>query len=439
MPFPSGASRFTFPGAMIPDFDLQSAVNIGIAALVGLAVGIEREWTGHASGRPPQYAGVRTFFVLGLLAGIAGWFQAGGRGALAVVLLAGATVLTLLGYVMSARAERNEGVHGTTEAAGLLVLALAAAAGMGYRQLAAGATAVTLLALYEKSRIHAAVQKLGQHELLAALQFAVLALVILPLLPVGPYGPLGGLRPRTLWTVVLLFSALNFAGYVARRAVGEAAGYGVTGLLGGLVSSTVVTLNLSPISRKEPELSRPLALGVLAACTVFIPRVLLIAFLLNPGVALALIRYVAAPFAVGAALVAVPFVREMRQRKPSGRQPEPRNPLGLGSAIRMTLMFQLVLMVVWVVEQEFGARGVLWSAGIVGLTDLDALTLAMARLGQQAEMVTTAAKAIGIGVLANTLFKLGVALGLGGAAYRKLVTLGLGTLAVATGVALWIW
>jgi uncharacterized membrane protein (DUF4010 family) len=424
---------------MNPDFDLQAAVNVGVAALVGLAVGVEREWTGHAAGWPPQFAGVRTFFVLGLLAGLAGWFQASGRPAIAVVLLAGATVLTLLGYVLSARGERAEGVHGTTEAAGLLVLALAAAAGMGHLQLAAGATAVTLLVLYEKSRIHSAVQKLGQHELLAALQFAVLALVILPLLPPGPYGPFGGIRPRTLWTVVLLFSGLNFAGYVARRVVGEAAGYGVTGLLGGLVSSTVVTLNLSPISRKEPELSRPLALGVLAAGTILLPRVLLVAFLLNPAVALALIRYLAPPFVAGAALVVIPFVREMRQRKKSGDQPAPRNPLGLASAIRMTLMFQVVLMVVYVVEQEFGARGVLWSAGIVGLTDLDALTVAMARLGRQPEMLTTAAKAIGIGVLSNTLFKLGVAVALGATAYRKLVTLGLGLLALASVVALWAW
>jgi uncharacterized membrane protein (DUF4010 family) len=295
------------------------------------------------------------------------------------------------------------------------------------------------LALYEKTRIHTAVQRIGRHELLAALQFAVLALVILPLLPVGPYGPFGGIRPRALWSVVLLFSGLNFAGYLTRRAVGEAAGYGVTGLLGGLVSSTVVTLNLSPISKKEPELARPLVTGVLAACTVLVPRVLLVSFLLNPDVGLELIRYVAPPFAVGAALVTVPLVRGLRERHKGEGGPEPRNPLGLGSAIRMTLIFQVVLMLVHVIRTEFGAGGVLWSAGIVGLTDLDALTLAMARLGQQEGMLRTAAQAIGIGVLSNTLFKLGVAVALGGPAYRKLVAAGLGLMAAASAVALWAW
>jgi uncharacterized membrane protein (DUF4010 family) len=422
----------------VPDFDLQSAIDIAIGALVGLAVGIEREWSGRARGADPQFAGVRTFFVLGLLAGVAGWLQATGREAVAIVILAAAAVLTLLGYVLAARAG-GEGVHGTTEAAAILVLALGAVAGMGHLELAAGATAVTLLALYEKGRIHGAVEKIGQYEMLAALQFAVLALVILPVLPVGPFGPLGGIRPRALWTVVLLFSGLNFAGYLARRTVGEAAGYGVTGLLGGLVSSTVVTLNLSPISKKEPELSRPLAVGVLAACTVLLPRVLLVAFLLNPQVGLELVRYLAPPFAVGTALVVVPFMRQIKQRRKSGSAPEPKNPLGLGSAIRMTLMFQVVLMAVYLVRQEFGAGGVLWSAGIVGLTDLDALTLAMARLGQQQEMLSTAAKAVGIGVLSNTLFKLGLAVGLGAPAFRKMMAAGLGLLAVASAVALWVW
>ncbi|MGH7560887.1 MAG: MgtC/SapB family protein [Gemmatimonadales bacterium] len=418
-------------------FDLQAALQIAIGALAGLAVGIEREWSSHARGASVQFAGVRTFFVLGLLAAIAGWFFGTGREALGVVLISGATLLTLGGYLLASRAG-EEGVHGTTEAAALLVLALAAAAGMGHYQLTAGATAVTLLALHEKSRIHDVVQRIGEHEMLAALQFAVLALVILPLLPEGPYGPFGGIRPRALWIVVLLFSGLNFAGYLARRAVGDAAGYGVTGLLGGLVSSTAVTLNLSPLSRKEPALARPLAIGVLAATTIMLPRVLLIAFLLNPDVGLALLPYLIPPLLVGVALVAVPFVREMKHRRKSSAAGEPRNPLGLWSAIRMTLMFQLVLMVVHVVREQFGAGGVLWSAGLVGLTDLDALTMAMTRLGEQEGMLATAARAIAIGVLSNTLFKGGLAAALGRENYRKLAVGGLVLVAAAVGAALWI-
>ena len=92
-------------------------------------------------------------------------------------------------------------------------------------------------------------------ELEAAARFAVMAVVILPLLPEGPYGPAGGIRPRELWALVLLFAGLSFAGYIARRVVGAKHGYPVAGLLGGLMSSTSVTLAFSRASRDEPKAS----------------------------------------------------------------------------------------------------------------------------------------------------------------------------------------
>ncbi len=401
-------------------------MNIGVATLVGLAVGIERQWSGHATA---QFAGVRTFFVFGLLAGLAGWFLGTGREAVGVILLAAGAGLTLAAYVLTARAG-GEGIHGTTEAAGLLVLGLAAAAGMGYVRLAAGATALTVLVLHEKTRIHQLVERVGQREMLAAFQFAVLALVILPLLPEGPYGPFGGVRPRGLWAVVLLFTAINFAGYLARRAVGDAAGYSVAGLLGGLVSSTAVSLTFAPLSRREPDLARPLGVGVLAASTMLLPRLVVITLLLNADVALRLLPYVAPMFVVGVALTARPVIRGLSQRGPADLS-SVRSPLRLWSAIKMTLAFAVVLMVVHEVERLFGSGGVLWSAAIVGLTDTDALTLAMARLGQRPDVLVVAAKAIAIGVLANTMFKLGVTVVLGTPAFRKVASLGLLVLAVA--------
>ena len=99
----------------------------------------------------------------------------------------------------------------------------------------------------------------------SGVRFGVMALVILPLLPAGPYGPLGGVRPRELWMLVLFFSGLSFAGYVSRSLVGPGHGYLVTGLLGGMVSSTNVTFTFARSSRSEPALSRELATGAVAA------------------------------------------------------------------------------------------------------------------------------------------------------------------------------
>src|SRR5512141_2717479 len=255
------------------DSQIAAVVQVAIAALIGLGVGLEREWSGHSTGPLARFAGLRTFLMLGLLGGCAGLFLAEGHELAAATIAAGGISFGVAAYVMAVRRPGVE-ADGTTEAAAILVVALGMLAGSGLVVLAAGAGSVVVLALSEKARLHAAVRHVREEELRAALQFSVLALVILPLLPVGPYFGAADVRPRTLWIIVLLFSALNFVGFLARRAIGQDRGYGIAGLLGGTISSTAVTLGFSRQSRNEPALARSLAYGVIGACTVLLPRVL---------------------------------------------------------------------------------------------------------------------------------------------------------------------
>ncbi|MBK6841495.1 MAG: MgtC/SapB family protein [Gemmatimonadaceae bacterium] len=410
-------------------------IRLAIAALVGLAVGIERERSGHGStGAHPRFAGVRTFLVIGGVGGAAGWLQSTGSTALAVSLLAGASLLTAAAYWSAARAGGADAIDGTTEMAALLVLALGTLAGMGEMAVAGGAGALLVLALSEKAAIHGAVARLGATELRAAMQFAVLALIVLPVLPNQAYGPLGGINPRTLWIVVLIFSGLNFAGFLARRAVGASRGYGVTGALGGVISSTAVTLQFSRMSRLRPALAGPLAIGTIAASTVLLPRVLLLSAALAPPVALALLPYLAPPFLAGALVVTIRLVQSRHDPRDGDAEALERSPLRLFSAIQMAVAFQLALMAIEYARLRFGSPGVLVSAALLGLTDMDALTLSMNRLGRAPSMVPLAAQAIAVGVSANAVTKLVVALVLGGPRYRAQAALGLGALLTAGAV-----
>ena len=185
-----------------------------------------------------------------------------------------------------------------------MVLAAGVLAGMGSVRLASGIIALVTLLLVEKSRLHALVQRIDDVGLQSGVRFAVMALVILPLLPEGPYGPLGGVRPRELWALVLFFSGLSFAGYVARRLVGPGHGYLVTGLLGGLASSTNVTFTFARTSRADLAADRALAFGAVAANAMLYPRVLIATAILNPAVVPPLVGYLAAP-ALVAAIVTV--------------------------------------------------------------------------------------------------------------------------------------
>jgi uncharacterized membrane protein (DUF4010 family) len=416
-------------------------LRLAVAALAGLAVGLEREWSGHATGPSARFAGLRTFFLLGILGGVAGWLaSAAGAGliAMSVTLLAAGSALVVSAYILAARSG-GERIEATTEVSALVVLALGTLAGLGLIVVTSGATAVVVLALSEKERLRSAVARIGAAELRAAFQFAVLALVILPLLPDRTYGPLGGINPRQLWIVVLIFSGLNFAGYLARKAVGAARGYGVTGILGGIVSSTGVTLQFSRLSRDEPALGRGLAIGVIGACTVLIPRVLVLSTVLNHRVARALLPLLAPAFAVGAAITIFALWRQDKQ--PTGEADVPsQSPLRLASAIRMALAFQAALMAIEVVRGAAGSPGVLVSAALLGLTDMDALTLSMNRLGTAPDVVALAARAIAIGIVANSLLKLSLSAFIGSGQFRRMATSGLALLSVAvlvTLVVLW--
>jgi uncharacterized membrane protein (DUF4010 family) len=410
--------------------DLQIAARLGVAALAGLAIGVERERSGHAAGPRARFAGARTMFLMGLLSGFAGWLASGGYGALGVTLVAGGAGLAIAAYVMAAH-RSPEAIDGTTETAALAVLGLGFAAGLGHLAIVGGATAVVALALAEKSVIHGAIQRIADEELRAAFQFGVLALVVLPILPEGPYGPFGGVRPRELWIWVLLISGVSFAGYLVRRAVGQTRGYRMTGFLGGIISSTLVMLSFSRQSRTEPGLSRALGVGAVASSTVPFFRVAAISLVINPAVTIALVPYLVVPFLVSAGILVLALRRRPAEEGGDAPASSMRSPLGLPSAIKMAIAFQIVLIAIHFVQERFGNAGILTTAGFVGLADVDALTLSMSKLGGQAAFVEIAARAVAVGLFANTLLRFGMALAIGSAAFRRTAGAGLFLLAAA--------
>lgn len=403
-------------------------IGLLIAALGGAAVGLERQWSGHAEGPTARFAGIRTFTMLGAIGGISGWLWTGGVTVPASLLLAGAVAIVAMAYAAASR----QSIDGTTEVAALVVLAAGVLAGMGTVGLASGIIALATLLLIEKSRLHALVQRIDDVGLRSGVRFAVMALVILPLLPEGPYGPLGGVRPRELWALVLLFSGLSFSGYVARHLVGPRHGYVVTGLLGGLVSSTNVTLTFARMSRTDPGVDRALALGAVCANAVLYPRVLVATAVLNSAVVPPLLLCFAAPACAAALLAIIGTRRSSDETVPTMPL---RNPLQLAGALQMAVLFQAVLTAVHVTQKWWGTSGVFSSAAVLGLTDVDALTMSMARGVARAISPDAAATAIAIGVLANTGMKLGLAVFFGNRVFRAVAGAALALMLLTLGLA----
>lgn len=412
------------------DFDVDALWHVVVAALGGLAVGTERQWSGHASGANARFAGLRTFTMMGVIAGLSGWWWTAGLAGPAVVLLSGTVIIIGLAYFAGSRSD----VDATTEIAALVVLAAGVMAGAGQTTVASGVIALTVLLLVEKSQLHRLVGRIGETELLAAARFAAMAAIVLPLLPkeLGPFGPLGIIRPRQLWALVLFFSGLSFLGFLARRAFGAHRGYAVAGVLGGLVSSTSVTLTFSRLSRTGKAEGLALAAGVLGANVVLFPRVLLASVVLAPSLAAALWPAFVAPMVIGLVL----FVRGLRHQGSTAGASGPGNPLEIRAALQMAVLFQLVLFGVAFAEAQFGAAGLYGSAAVLGLTDVDALTVSMAQRAAADTPAAIAATALTLGILANTLVKTVIALVVGRGDFRWMATAGLGLLAVALSLSL---
>jgi uncharacterized membrane protein (DUF4010 family) len=406
-------------------------LGIIVAVLGGLAVGIERQWSGHATGPRARFAGVRTFALLGGAAGVSGWLWLNQAQALSVVLLAAAAGVVVVAYASASRTE----VEATTEVSALVVLAAGVLGGLGHLALSGGIAVATSFVLLEKSRLHRFVHRLDDESLRAAVRFAVMATVVLPVLPSGPYGPWGTIRPRELWLLVLFFSGISFVSFLARRAVGARYGYPIAGLLGGFISSTNVTLTYARASHGAKAIAAPLAYGTIAASTVLFARVAVATAVLNPALVAPLAWFLLAPFIAGALAVAT----GIRHMKGDAQEVEPpRNPLQIGAALQMAALFQVVIIAVELARRTWGDRSVLVSGAVLGLTDVDALTITMARGARANIPLELAVRGIATGILSNTILKIGVALVVGRGRFRLLTSAGLLAMAIALGAVL-VW
>src|SRR6266508_2904997 len=216
---------------------------LGLSLFIGLLIGTERGWQERSATEGERVAGIRTVGLLGLLGGL--WAllaQELGTVLLGFSFLA-VTLLMIVAHFLDVRAHRDVWI--TTVIAALLTFVLGATAVQGHEAVAAGGAVITTVILSLKSFLHGWLKKLEETELFAALKLLLMSVVILPWLPDRGYGPWDALNPYDIWFFVVLIAGISFVGYFAMKLAGSTQGIIVTRLLGGMVSSTAVTLSFS--------------------------------------------------------------------------------------------------------------------------------------------------------------------------------------------------
>ncbi len=401
------------PHALDP---LLLALRFGAALGLGVLLGLERE----RSKTPTGFAGVRTFGLCALTGAVAAFLDGVlARPWLAVGLFVAVAALVVVSYAVSA--QRGElGI--TTEVSALLAFLMGFLCVSGYVMIAAGLAVASGGVLALKEWLHRLAGRIEPEDVEATLKFAIVSIIVLPLVPNESFGPapLDVVNPYRIWLMVVLISGLNFASYVLVKVVGTEHGIGLTGLLGGLVSSTAVTLGFAQRSREEPAQAAALGLGVLVAWTVMFARVVVLVGAVAPGLAP---RVAVAMAALGVPCLASCWLVWRRQRtKETASVSAGANPFALGQAIRFGLLFGAITFVAKAAQVYLGDAGLYLAGAIAGLTDVDAIALSMAQLAAATpEGGAVAARTIMIAVASNTLFKAGMAVFLGAPGLRRVV------------------
>lgn len=411
---------------------------LAIALGLGLLVGLQRERVGNNGSE--RIAGIRTFpliTILGVLAAViaesfGGWVI----GAAIVAVIASVVIGTIISIE---KGQAEQGI--TTEIAILVMFLVGCLLVTGPREVAVVVGGGTALLLHAKHLLHDFANKLGEQDVRAIMQFALVSLVVLPVLPDRTYGPfpLNVLNPYSIWLLVVLVVGINVAGYLIYKFLGARAGVVLGGVLGGLISSTATTLSFARRSRTNPEEGAASAAVVMIASTVLWVRIIVLTIVVGGPLIAELALPIGVMLMVSVAIASLMF---MRASKEEIAMPEHHNPSNLRDALIFAGIFALVLVGMAWFQREYGSSGVYGMAAVSGLTDMDAITLSTARMARSGESLDTAWHAILIAAMANTLFKAVLAGVVGSRQFMMRLLPGFGVIFAAAAVVLmkgWVW
>ncbi len=400
----------------------QHFYRFAAALSIGILIGIQRE-SSTAGPEERLFAGVRTLGLISLL---------GYAAALASAQLSSALpflgVMLVFGVLLALSYQHDvvEGKLGmTTEMATIISFITGAMCYWDMVPLAAalGVTVTVLLTIKTQSRAFA--HAITSDDIYAILKFAVISIVVLPILPNRTFGPppFDVLNPYKIWLMVVFISGISFLGYVMIKTMGARRGIGLTGLLGGVASSTAVTVSFSERSRQNQVLARPFAFALILAWTVMFVRVIVVLLALNQQMAYRVMAPMLIATLAGGAYGAYLY---FAQRSYEKEDMHFENPFELKPALRFGLIYAATLLVSKAAQVYFGDTGVYVSSFISGLADVNAITLSMVDLTHSGGLaLDVAARATVLAALANTLFKGGFSLIAGSPALRKALWPGL--------------
>ncbi|HDM8037371.1 TPA: MgtC/SapB family protein [Vibrio fluvialis] len=389
----------------------QSVIwNLLVALLLGAIVGTQRGWVARNNVEGSRVAGIRTFSLVGLYGGLSAILAAHYSPLLLGFALLALVVLASIAFVLKQRKSQDISITGVVSL--LVTFVLGSLAVSGEPVLAAAAAVITAVVLDNKKELHEALQKLQEYELDAALRLMLISIVMLPLLPNQSYGPWQALNPYEIWWMVVLIASISFLGYFAIKIGGAKRGVLFTSVFAGFSSSTALTLQFSNLSRDQPTISPLLASGILLCCGTMFPRLLIVASLINTELT-PILWPVIVVMMIGLYIPAWFIWRSTDVDFNEDQSANHKNPLALQSALWFGVILAIIMLLAHALSDWFGQAGTLALSAVSGITDVDAITLALGRQSTHSLDAYTAAMGIIIAASVNTLVKMGMVISIG--------------------------
>ena len=405
-----------------------------VALALGMLIGLQRGWHERDTPAGGRIAGIRTFGLLALSGALAGMLTTPLGSGIAIAMGLAVTLLLGLAHWLDSNNDHDYGI--TTVVAGVVTYLTGLLTILGDLSLAVAVAVITTIVLHFKQTLHQAMGHLSDSEMRGILQLALISVVLLPVLPNQSYGPWDALNPYEIWLMVVLIAGISLAAYFAMRLTGPNKGVLITSVLGGLASSTALTLSLARMNARVP-MPHLLSCGILLASAIMYPRILLEVAVINPALLPTLLPPMLA-MTLGCVLGAFLLWRKSESSAAINTGKLATQPFQLIPALKFGVLLVGILLIAHGIQEHMGEQG-LWLVSIVaGLTDVDAITLTLARMAQDSIGTDTAVTGITLAAITNTLVKGGLALFAGHASLCRPLWPGL-LLAVALALlTLWI-
>ncbi len=372
--------------------------DIFFALVLGLIIGLERE---HRQ-KKEMFAGIRTFPLITVLGTMSAFIAENYWEGIYFVTLGGLVIASILNYYL----EYPEDIGFTTEVSTYIAYIIGILVFYQYYYVAAVLAVSTTILLALKPTLERFAKGLSREDIIALIKFALITVVIYPILPDKNYGPFGFFNPKHVWEMVIIVSAIDFLAYILLRWKGTNTLW-LTGLVGGLVSSTAVSYNFAKLSKRYPNLVYSALFGITLAWTIMNIRVIVLSGFVDINAMESLLPPMIIVSIIYLGLIFYIYKKNQNSiLKSSKEEYNIHNPFEISSAIEFGLIYAMVVFGVKALKYYYGNKGIYIASLISGVIDVDAITLSLSSLFKEGNIaLEIAVNGILIAVLSNTYFK----------------------------------